>query len=298
IRGRATDNIVRHGHDKLDAFGCGEKINSDNQNIWNPVIRQAMIAHYIKKDIENFGLLKITALGKEYLKQPEPFFVVPDKEFQETDDAGEGNVSALDNTLYELLKSLRKDVADKHKLPPYVIFQDISLTQMATYYPETLEELQQIQGVGLGKANKFGKPFVELIKKYCDENGKDREDMMRVISLPNKSIKKLKIIELIDKRIPLNDIAVAQNCDFDELLDDIESIVCSGMKVNIDYYLNDNDVMEHEEVEDILNYFHESKTDDIDTAIDVADIYDDEDGLTAEEKARLVLIKFLSDEAN
>lgn len=298
IRGRATDNIVRHGHDKLDAFGCGEKINSDNQNIWNPVIRQAMIAHYIKKDIENFGLLKITTLGKEYLKQPEPFFVVPDKEFQETDDAGEGNVSALDNTLYELLKSLRKDVADKHKLPPYVIFQDISLTQMATYYPETLEELQQIQGVGLGKANKFGKPFVELIKKYCDENGKDREDMMRVISLPNKSIKKLKIIELIDKRIPLNDIAVAQNCDFDELLDDIESIVCSGMKVNIDYYLNDNDVMEHEEVEDILNYFHESKTDDIDTAIDVADIYDDEDGLTAEEKARLVLIKFLSDEAN
>ena len=122
--------------------------------------------------------------------------------------------------------------------------------------------------------------------------------MMRVISLPNKSIKKLKIIELIDKRIPLNDIAVAQNCEFDELLDDIESIVSSGMKVNIDYYLNDEDVIEHEELDEILDYFHESDTDDIDTAIDTVDIYDDEDGLTAEEKARLVLIKFLSDEAN
>ena len=169
---------------------------------------------------------------------------------------------------------------------------------MATYYPVTLDELQQIQGVGSGKANKFGKPFVELVKKYCEENEICRTDMMRVISLPNKSMKKLKIIELIDKRIPLDEIAVAQNCEFDELLDDIESIVCSGMKVNIDYYLNDDDVIEHDEVDDILEYFRESDTDDIDTAIDTVDIYDDEDGLTAEEKARLVLIKFLSDEAN
>jgi len=226
------------------------------------------------------------------------FFVVPDKEFQDTDDTGEGGLSALDSDLYELLKSLRKDVANKYKLTPYVIFQDISLTQMATYYPVTLDELQQIQGVGSGKANKFGKPFVELVKRYCEENDICRTDMMRVISLPNKSIKKLKIIELIDKRIPLNDIAVAQNCEFDELLDDIESIVSSGMKVNIDYYLNDEDVIEHEELDEILDYFHESDTDDIDTAIDTVDIYDDEDGLTAEEKARLVLIKFLSDEAN
>ena len=298
VRGRATDNIVRHGHDKLEEFGCGEKINDEKQNIWNPVIRQAMIAHYIRKDVENYGLLKITAAGNAYSKKPMPFFVVPDKEFQDTDDMGEGGVSALDSDLYDLLKALRKDVAKKHNLPPYVIFQDISLTQMATYYPVTLDELQQIQGVGSGKANKFGKPFVELVKKYCEENEICRTDMMRVISLPNKSMKKLKIIELIDKRIPLDEIAVAQNCEFDELLDDIESIVCSGMKVNIDYYLNDDDVIEHDEVDDILDYFRESDTDDIDTAIDTVDIYDDEDGLTAEEKARLVLIKFLSDEAN
>ena len=298
VKGRATDNIVRHGHDKLEEFGCGEKVNDERQNIWNPVVRQAMIARYIRKDVENYGLLKITVAGNAYLKNPTPFFVVPDKEFQDTDDTGEGGLSALDSDLYELLKLLRKDVANKYKLPPYVIFQDISLTQMATYYPVTLDELQQIQGVGSGKANKFGKPFVELVKRYCEENDICRTDMMRVISLPNKSIKKLKIIELIDKRIPLNDIAVAQNCEFDELLDDIESIVSSGMKVNIDYYLNDEDVIEHEELDEILDYFHESDTDDIDTAIDTVDIYDDEDGLTAEEKARLVLIKFLSDEAN
>ena len=298
VRGRATDNIVRHGHEKLSEFGNGKKINEENPAIWNPVIRQAMIAGYIRKDIENYGLLKLTAAGKAYLKDPKPFQVVPDREFQESADEGEGGTSALDMGLFKQLQALRRDVARKHNLPPYVVFQDFSLTQMATTFPQTMEELQQIQGVGQGKARKFGKPFIDFIKKYCEENDIERSDMMRVITLPNKSKRKLKIIELIDRRVPLEDIAESQNRDFDELLDDIESIVYSGMKVNIDYYLNDEDVIDPDEVQDILDYFRHSDSDDIDAAIDTVDIYDDDEGLTAEEKARLVLIKFMSEEGN
>lgn len=298
VRGRATDNIVRHGHDNLPEFGNGKQINQEMSTIWNPVIRQGMIAGYIRKDIENYGLLKITPAGKAWLKNPRPFSVVPDREFADSDDNGEGGTSALDMRLFNQLKALRKDVARKHNLPPYVIFQDISLTQMATSFPETLKELEQIQGVGQGKARKFGQPFVDFIKKYCEENDIERSDIMRVITLPNKSKRKLKIIEMIDRRIPLEDIAETQNIGYDDLIDDIESIVNSGMKVNIDYYLNDDSVIDPDEMQDILDYFRNSETDDIDTAIDTVDIYDDDEGLTAEEKARLVLIKFLSDAGN
>lgn len=298
VRGRATDNIVSHGHEKLSEFGNGRAINQEMPNIWNPVIRQGMIAGYIRKDIERYGLLKITAMGKMWLKAPRPFSVVPDREFVDSDDGGEGGTSALDMGLFEQLKGLRRDVAKKHNLPPYVVFQDISLTQMATSFPETLKDLEQIQGVGQGKARKFGQPFVDFIKKYCEENNIERSDLMRVITLPNKSKRKLKIIEMIDRRIPPEDIAETQNIGFDDLLDDIESIVNSGMKVNIDYYLNNEDVIDPDEVQDILDYFQHSETDDIDEAIDTVDIYDDDEGLTAEEKARLVLIKFLSDNGN
>ncbi len=298
IKGRATDNIVRHGQDTLPEFGSGATINAEHPTIWNPVIRQAMIAHFIKKDVENYGNLRLTAEGRAFLKTPHPFPVVLDRQFDDVEEGSGGNAAPLDDYLYKQLRMLRKDVARKHNLPPYVIFQDISLTMMATYYPTTMEELLQIQGVGQGKARKFGAPFLELIKSYCDENEKPRTDMMRVISLPNKSKKKLKIIELIDKRIPLDEIANAQGTDFDELLDDIESIVNSGMKVNIGYYLDNEDVIDPDEVDDIYEYFRGSESDDIDDAIDEADIYDDDHGLTAEQKARLVLIKFLSEEAN
>ncbi len=298
IKGRATDNIVRHGHHRLPEFGSGIKINEEAPDIWNPVFRQAMIMHYIRKDVENYGLLKITAEGKRYLADPQPFTVVLDREFDDTEDVSDGGSGALDEKLHHLLKTLRKDMARKYNLPPYVIFQDISLSQMATSYPLCLDELQQIQGVGQGKARKFGQPFVDLIKRYCEDNDIQRLDMMRVISLPKKSVKKLKIIELIDKRIPLDEIAEAQGYGFDELLDEIETIVNSGMKVNIDYYINDSGVMDQDEVDDISDYFRESESDDIDQAIEEVDIYDDDGGLTAEEKARLVLIKFLSDEAN
>ncbi len=298
VRGRRTDNIVRHGHDQLPEFGAGEKINEEDSAIWNPVIRQAMISHYLHKDVENYGLLKLTAEGKRYMQDPKPFMVVADREFDETDEGGEGVSSALDEELLAMLRGLRKDEARKHNLPPYVIFQDLSLTQMATNYPVTMEELQQVQGVGHGKAKKYGRPFLDLIKKYCEENNVKRTDILRVISLPNKSMRKQKIIELIDKRIPLEEIARSQGYSFDELLGDIEAIVNSGIKVNIDYYLNDDEVIDPDEVADIYDYFRESDSDDIDKAIDEADIYDDEDGLTAEEKVRLVFIKFFSEMAN
>ncbi|MFC2760054.1 HRDC domain-containing protein, partial [Hallella multisaccharivorax] len=298
VRGRATDHIVKDGNDTLEEFGNGRQINDDMSSIWNPVIRQGMIAGFIRKDIENYGLLKITALGKAWLKDPHSFSVVPDREFVDSEDGGEGGTSALDMSLYQQLKGLRYDVAKKHGLPPYVVFQDISLTQMATSFPQTMEELQQIQGVGQGKARKFGKPFIDFIKKYCEENSIERSDIMRVITLPNKSKRKLKIIEMIDRRIPLEDVAETQNLDFDELLDDIESIVNSGTKVNIDYYLNDDSVIDQDEMRDILDYYRHADNDDIDSAINTVDIYDDDEGLTAEEKARLVLIKFLSDAGN
>ena len=298
VKGRATDNIVRHGHNKLPEFGAGAKLNEEDSTIWNPVIRQAMISHYIRKDVENFGLLKLTPEGRMFIKSPKPFFAVHDREYDDVEENAEGGVSALDQELLGLLKGLRKDVARKHNLPPYVIFQDISLSQMATSFPVSLEELQQIQGVGQGKAHKYGKPFVDLIKKYCEDNNIQRVDMMRVISLPKKSMKKLKIIELIDRRVPLDEIASMQGCGFDDLIDDIESIVNSGMKVDISYYLDDEDVIDPDEVDDIYDYFRNSDTDDVDTAIDECEIYDDDGGLTAEEKVRLVLIKFLSEQAN
>lgn len=298
VRGRATDNIVRHGHDKLPEFGGGMEINDYHPTIWNPVIRQAMIAHYICKDVENYGFLRLTPKGRQFIRSPKPFTVVLDRQFDEAEDSAYGNVTALDDKLYKLLKSLRKDVARKHNLPPYVVFQDISITLMATNYPITMDELLQIQGVGQGKAKKFGAEFIELIKRYCEENDIQRTDMMRVISLPNKSQKKLKIIELIDKRVPLDEIAKSQGCTFDELLDDIESIVNGGMKVDIGYYIDNDEVVDSDEVADIYEYFRTSETDDIDEAIEEADVYDDEDGLTAEQKTRLVLIKFMSEEGN
>ena len=298
VRGRATDNIVRHGHDKLPEFGGGMEINDHHPTIWNPVIRQAMIAHYICKDVENYGFLRLTPEGRQFIRSPKPFTVVLDRQFDEAEDSAYGNVTALDDKLYKLLKSLRKDVARKHNLPPYVVFQDISITLMATNYPITMDELLQIQGVGQGKAKKFGAEFIELIKRYCEENDIQRTDMMRVISLPNKSQKKLKIIELIDKRVPLDEIAKSQGCTFDELLDDIESIVNGGMKVDIGYYIDNDEVVDSDEVADIYEYFRTSETDDIDEAIEEADVYDDEDGLTAEQKTRLVLIKFMSEEGN
>ena len=289
VSGKATDDIVAHKHDQLEEFGSGEDLN---QKLWNPVIRQAIIAGYLRKDVENYGLLKLTSAGKKFMKNPSPFFIVEDNEFNDDDDddMSEGQGSALDPTLYAMLKDLRRKVAKQLNLPPYVIFMDGSLEQMATVYPVTLEELQNIQGVGAGKAKKFGKEFVELIKKHCEENDVERPEDLRVRTVAKKSMLKVKIIQNIDRQVALDDIANAQGLEFEELLDEVEAIVYSGTKLNIDYFLEE--VMDEDHVDDIFEYFRESDTDDLDTAMEeLGTDY-------SEDEVRLVRIKFLSDMAN
>lgn len=290
IIGKETDEIVAHHHEELENFGAGA---DDDDKIWNPVIRQALIAGYLYKEVENYGLLKVTAAGKKFLKSPESFMIVKDTEFQDDGEAieHEGGISALDPTLSAMLRDLRKKVSKKLQRPPYVIFQDVSLEQMATDYPMTLEELKNIQGVGEGKVKQpYAKEFVDLIRQYCEENGIERQVDLRVRTVAKKSMLKVKIIQSIDRQIALDDIASAQGIDFDELLDEVEAIVYSGTKLNIDYFLED--VMDEDHIDDIYDYFCESDTDKLSVAQDeLGDEY-------SEEEIRLVRIKFLSEMAN
>lgn len=287
VKGRATDDIVSHHHEQLEDFGAGEDMPA---KIWNPVIRQGMIAGYIHKDIESYGLLKVTAAGKRYVKNPTPFTYVEDTDFSETEDeGGEATASALDPTLYNMLVDLRKKTARKQNLPAYVIFQDVSLEQMATMYPVKIEELRNIQGIGVGKANRYGKPFCELISQYCKDNEIERPEELFVRTVAKDSMKKVKIIQYLDRRMPLDDIASALGLDFEDLLNDLDAIVYSGTKLNIDYFLED--VMDEDQIDDIYEYFRESDTDDIDTALDELGDYE-------ENEIRLVRIKFLSEQAN
>ena len=287
VKGRATDDIVSHHHEQHEDFGAGEDMPA---KIWNPVIRQGMIVGYIHKDIESYGLLKVTAAGKRYVKNPTPFTYVEDTDFSDTEDEGsEATASALDPTLYNMLVDLRKKTARKQNLPAYVIFQDVSLEQMATMYPMKIEELRNIQGIGVGKANRYGKPFCELISQYCKDNEIERPEELFVRTVAKDSMKKVKIIQYLDRRMPLDDIASALGLDFEDLLNDLDAIVYSGTKLNIDYFLED--VMDEDQIDDIYEYFRESDTDDIDTAIDELGDYE-------ENEIRLVRIKFLSEQAN
>ena len=289
IIGKETDEILAHHHDELESFGAGA---DEDEKIWNPVIRQALIAGYLKKEVENYGLLKVTSAGKKFIKSPHSFMIVKDAEFSEEDVVEpEGGISALDPTLSAMLKDLRKKVSKRMERPPYVIFQDVSLEQMATDYPVTLEELKNIQGVGEGKVKQpYAKEFVNLIKKYCEENGIERQVDMRVRTVAKKSMLKVKIIQSIDRQVALDDIATAQGIDFDELLDEVEAIVYSGTKLNIDYFLED--VMDEDHVDDIYDYFTESDTDKLSVAQDeLGDEY-------TEDEIRLVRIKFISEMAN
>ena len=289
VSGHATDDIVSHKHDQLEEFGEGE---DEDHKIWNPVIRQALIAGYLRKEVENYGLLKVTAAGKRFLQNPHSFMIVEDTEFNDDDyDVDmDGVGTALDLTLIAMLKDLRKEMAKKYDLPAYVIFQDISLDQMATMFPVTLEELQNIQGVGVGKAKRYGKPFCDLIRTYCEENDIVRPEDMRVRTVAKKSMLKVKIIQSIDRQVALDDIANAQGLDFDELLSEVEAIVYSGTKLNIDYFLEE--VMDDDHVDDIYDYFRESDTDSLDAAQDeLGPEY-------SEDEIRLVRIKFLSEQAN
>lgn len=289
VKGRGTDDVVSHKHDELDEFGSGEDMDA---KLWNPVIRQALIAGFLKKDVENYGLLKLTAAGKRYISNPQSFMIVADKEFKDdyVETTHEGGTGALDPALYNMLKDLRKTVAKKHHLPPYVIFQDISLEQMATMYPVDIQELQNIQGVGAGKAKRYGKEFYTLIKKYCEEHDIERAEELRVRTVAKKSMLKVFIIQSIDRQIALDDLAEAKGLDFSVLLDEIEAIVYSGTKLNIDYFIDE--VVDDDHVDDIYDYFMESETDDLNTAVEeLGEDY-------SEDEIRLVRIKFLSEQAN
>lgn len=291
IVGRETEEILAHKHHELEAFGSGA---DEDEHIWNPLIRQALIAGYIKKEVENYGLLKITAEGKRFMKKTKPFMIVKDNEFNEDEDSileHDGVTGALDPTLNSMLIDLRKKVSKKLDRPPYVIFQDVSLEQMATDYPVTLEELKNIQGVGEGKIKQpYAKEFVNLIKRYCEENDIVRQADLRVRTVAKKSMLKVSIIQSIDRQIALDDIANAKGIEFEELLDEVEAIVYSGTKLNIDYFLEE--VMDEDRIDDIYDYFKDSDTDDLETALE--ELGEE----CSEDEIRLVRIKFISEMAN
>ncbi|MCI7400874.1 MAG: DNA helicase RecQ [Prevotella sp.] len=289
ITGKETDEIVAHKHQNLEEFGSGA---DDDEKIWNPLIRHALISGLLKKDVENYGLLKITAEGKRFIKKPHSFEIVKDNEFDEDySEEGGDNPCALDPTLCAILRDLRKKISKQMERPPYVIFQDVSIEQMATDYPVTLEELKSIQGVGEGKVRQpYAKEFVEVIKNYCEENDIVRQADLRVRTVAKKSMLKVSIIQGIDRQIALDDIANAKGIDFDEMLDEVEAIVYSGTKLNIDYFLEE--VMDEDHIDDIYDYFLDSDTDDLETAIEeLGEDY-------SEDEIRLVRIKFISEMAN
>lgn len=288
LTGRGTDEVCAHNHDSLGVFGAGEKTERSR---WNAVIRQGILEGYIRKDVESYGLLKVTPEGKNYLKEPVPFFFLENNEFTDYEpDEGEGT-SVLDEPLLEMLKALRHNRAQELDIPPYVIFQESSLEAMATMYPISLEELQNIPGVGAGKAKRYGAEFCELIARHCRENEIERPLDIRVRTVANKSKLKVSIIQRIDRKLSLDDVADACNLDFEELLDEMEAIVYSGTKLNIDYYLEE--VMDEDHIMDIYDYFHdESETDKL--AVAMNELGED----YTEEEVRLVRIKFLSEMAN
>ena len=288
LLGKETADIISHNHDELECFGCGD---DEDDKRWNAVIRQALIAGYLDKDVENYGLIKVTKQGHAFLKKPVSFKIVEDRDFEEEETIVQtSSSSAVDPALFAMLKDLRKKLSKQLELPPYVIFQDPSLEAMATTYPITIEELKNIPGVGEGKAKRYGEEFCALIKRHCEENEIDRPEDIRIRTVANKSKLKVAIINAIDRKVALDDLAISKGVEFDELLDDVESIVYSGTKLNIDYFLEE--ILDEENLNEIYDYFKNSDTDSIDAAIEELG------GEYSEEEIRLVRIKFSSEVGN
>lgn len=289
VCGNETEEILAYHHNELEEFGIGEDYEPD---VWGAVIRQALLYGYLYKEIENYGVLRLTDAGHDFIDNPKPFPIVLDRKFSDEDismDNAPGG-DALDPILFKMLSTLRGQVARENDVPSYVIFQDPSLEAMATVYPQTEEELLNIPGVGAGKAKRYGKQFCELIKKHCEENEIERPEDMRIRTVANKSKLKVSIIQSIDRKVNLEDLAAAQNIDFETLLDEIDAIVYSGTKLDIDYYIHE--ILDDDQIQDIYQYFRESDSDDIDIAFE-------EFGEDYEEnEIRLIRIKFLSELAN
>ena len=289
LMGESDSLIKSYKHDELESFGVGSE---KTPQFWNMVFRRALISNYIEKDIEQYGVIKLTPAGQEFLKHPKSFMLTEDHNFEESEEKlqEKGGVSALDNTLFAILKDLRKKIAKTNNLPPYVIFQDPSLEDMCINYPITLEELANIQGVGTGKAQKYGKEFVDVIKQYVEDNEIERAQDLVVKTVANKSKFKVYIIQNIDRQIDLEDIASAEGLTFEELIKEMEAIVFSGTKLNIDYYLNQ--ILDEDQQQEIMDYFMEAKSDNI------ADAYDEFEGDYSEEDLRLMRLKLHSKHGN
>lgn len=288
--GEANADVESFKHDELECFGIGSEYD---EHTWSNVIRHALVAGYIEKGTDAQGVLKITATGKKYLKKPISFKIVAEGEEDNPviDEARSSSASeATDPILFAIMKDLRKKIGAQNQVPPYVIFQDTSLEAMATFYPITMEELQNIPGVGSGKAQRYGQAFLDVIKLYVTENEIERPEDLRVRTLPNKSKIKVSIIQQIDRKVALDDIAISHGLDFDILLNEIEAVVYSGTRLNISYFIDE--VMDQEHMLDIYEYFKESETDSI------VDALTELGGDYTEEEVRLVRIKFLSELAN
>ena len=289
LLGKLNPEIKSYHHDKIDEFGCEQ--HSDSKFL-NAVINQAIIAGFIERDIENYGLLKLTEAGRQFSKSHTKFFIVEDRDFSDVDDSELGDESAytIDPELLGILKDLRKKVAAKNDLPPYVIFQMPSLEAMATNYPISLDELKMIPGVGEGKARRYGAEFVKVIKRHVEENEIERPMDLRIKTVPNKSKIKIELIQGIDRRIDLVELARSKGLEFEELLDELEAIVYSGTKININYYIDE--VMDEDHRDEIFDYFAESETDRISVALE--ELGPD----FTQEEIRLVRIQFLSEMGN
>ena len=287
LTGKETTDLQNHLHTELEEFGCGDK---HDDKFWGAVIRHALIYGYLEKDVENYGILHVTKDGKKFINKPSRFLITEDNEFEDYDDGETVGTSVLDPTLFSMLKDLRKKLSQKLNVPPYVIFQDPSLEAMATVYPVTTDELVNIPGVGVGKAKRYGKEFCELIKRHCEENEIERPMDLRIRTVAKKSMLKVSIIQSIDRQVALDDIAMAKGIEFEELLDEIEAIVYSGTKLNINYFLEE--VMDDDHIDDIYDYFSEADSDDLEEAQkELGPDY-------SEDEIRLVRIKFMSEMAN
>ncbi len=294
LKGNNTQYIKSYGHDKLSTFGLGSELQ---ENLLKSVVRQSLLFEFLEKDIENVGILKVTEKGKDFLTDPFPVKLSKDHEYEveavEEEEESEkipATAKAYDESLFEMLRNLRKKVAKQMDLPPYVIFQDPSLEEMATTYPTTREELAQINGVGMGKVTKFGKPFLDTIKQYVEENDIETAADVVIKSSGQKSKIKIFIIQQIDRKVDLEEIAEAKNMTMEEIIDEIEHICYSGTKLSLEYYIDQ--VMDDERQEEIYDYFMNADTDSISVAIqELGDEY-------SEEELRLMRIKFLSEFAN
>lgn len=290
VIGRNTDEVKKFGHDKIEEFGA---YDASDEKLITAVVKQAIIGGYLEKDIVTYGLLKLTDKGREYLESKGTFMVLEDREYPEgeTEAAIKGGAAcAADQSLYSMLKSLQKDMARRLNLPPYVVFQEMSLEAMATTYPITLTELAQVPGVGEGKAKRFGQEFIDLIKRHVEENEIERPSEYKVRQMANKSQTKIFIVQSIDRKIDLEELAESRSLEFSELISELENIVQNGTKINIDYYLND--ILEEECQQEALDYFRETETDDIEAAFD--ELGDD----LSEEEIRLLRVKFISEMGN